>query len=466
MISVAEPEHHRYWAQQRSSYRRSDGILGIAMSFVTPQSQPQSQDTKRRRAHKACVECNRRKVRCDLSTFTGNQHGAVSFVADLVAQDTQSPHYLVPHRVRKHKSPEDLEYHRVKRVFSVPPKEFSQHGYESFNLLLLWSMILVASSFEEHDVLAKAGYTSRKTLKRVAYERAKFLIDNAYNGDQITLIQSVILMSHWHAYAEDRFEAWHWVGIAISLCQTAGLHCRPLRIHLEDGDISPANAQNMEHDLGQLPDAIRNLYFSFDIKRVSRFWCKLVEISLLLGHIVSKSAEQAEITEADLSAIQANTDRATCFAFRRPRVLASSRGEQASNPERIKATEEARTAAVQANSVLEEILSHGLLRYMKSQSISALVPPMQIHLLDCKSSTTTVRVLGANQLRLCIQALAELKETYWAAEFALKLFERTYEQITRQNKRQETNTAPWGNPGSQPGETVSAPPLQVFFNTE
>ncbi|KAF5671388.1 C6 transcription factor [Fusarium denticulatum] len=316
------------------------------MSSATPQSQ--SLGSKRRRGRKACAECNRRKVRCDLADkgmpcsnclndgvtcdipsrkkrstrskaatqsvsegsrpkanpslpivepaplvaeqqandsgedgdnagalaaavqdeasqgneegtiyYTGNEHGAVSFVADLVAGDEQSPHYLVPHKVRKHKSPEDLEYLRTKGVFSVPPKEpcdalictyflhvhpllpildatnfltqFTQHGYESVNLLLLWSMILVAAGFEELDVLAKAGYASRKALKRAAYERAKLLYDNAYDDDQITLIQSVILIGHWHADAEDRFEAWHWTGIAISLCQTAGLHCAPTR---------------------------------------------------------------------------------------------------------------------------------------------------------------------------------------------------------------------------------------------
>ncbi|KAM0558227.1 hypothetical protein ACHAPJ_004912 [Fusarium lateritium] len=586
------------------------------MSSATPQAQ--SHGGKPRRARKACAECSRRKIRCDLAVvglpcskcrndgvvcdipsrkkrtarrkvkpdpvgegsrpatnaslpgvksvpevaeqeaddsgedgdnadalaaamqeetdkgnedgtiyYTGNQHGAVSFVADLVAGDAQSPHYLVPHKVRRHKSPEDLEYFRVKGVFSVPPKEvcnalirtyffhvhpllpildatsfltqFVQHGYESVNLLLFWSMILLAAGFEELDMLAKAGYSSRKALKRVAYERAKLLFDNAYDDDQITLIQSVILIGHWHADAEDRFEAWHWTGIAISLCQTAGLHCaptrsarkspafsesrerlcrriwwtcvyrdrwlsmikgRPLRIRLEDGDISPANIQDTEHDLAQLPNDIKSVYFPFDIERISRFWCKSVEISLLLGTIVLKTAGLAEATEADLSACdwsEEDVDNmhqceklcayhnrllycATCVTFWRARVIPCPKSEQSSDPGRAKATEKARAAAIWSNGVLEEILGHGLLRYMKSQSISALVPPMQIHLLDCKSSTISVRVLGTNRLQFCMQILVELKETYWAAEFALKLFERAYERILRQDSYSATLT--------------------------
>ncbi|KAF5671389.1 C6 transcription factor [Fusarium denticulatum] len=255
---------------------------------------------------------------------------------------------------------------------------------------------------------------------------------------------------------------------------------RPLRIRLEDGDISPASIQDMKHDLTQLPDAIRNLYFPFEIQRICRFWCKLVEISLLLGTIVLKTAGQAEATEDHLSAcgwpeedvdimhpcekMCAYHNRllycATCVAFWRPRVVSSSRGEQQSDSERVKATEKAREAAVRSNGVLESILSHGLLRYMKSQSISALVPPMQIHLLDCKSSTTSVRVLGANRLQLCMQILVELKETYWAAEFALKLFERAYEWILRQSKRGESNASLLGDSRSQPVQILTTPPLQ------
>lgn len=34
-------------------------------------------------------------------------------------------------------------------------------------------------------------------------------------------------MSFWYADSDDRDGAWHWIGIAISLCQTIGLHRNP-----------------------------------------------------------------------------------------------------------------------------------------------------------------------------------------------------------------------------------------------
>ncbi|ODA78058.1 hypothetical protein RJ55_06661 [Drechmeria coniospora] len=52
------------------------------------------------------------------------------------------------------------------------------------------------------------------------YQRAKALYDAGYEKDEITVIQSVFLMSHWFASFKDQYGPWHWNGIAISLSQT------------------------------------------------------------------------------------------------------------------------------------------------------------------------------------------------------------------------------------------------------
>ena len=56
----------------------------------------------------------------------------------------------------------------------------------------------------------------------------KALYDADYEKEKIPLIQSVILLAFWYADCEDRDGSWHWIGIAISLCQTIGLHRNPL----------------------------------------------------------------------------------------------------------------------------------------------------------------------------------------------------------------------------------------------
>lgn len=84
-------------------------------------------------------------------------------------------------------------------------------------------------------------------MKRSLYQRAKVhlaiqpilssakltptqaLYDADYEKDKIPLIQSVLLLAFWYADSDDRDGSWHWIGIAISLCQTIGLHRSPAR---------------------------------------------------------------------------------------------------------------------------------------------------------------------------------------------------------------------------------------------
>ncbi|KAJ4011846.1 hypothetical protein NW752_004245 [Fusarium irregulare] len=72
-----------------------------------------------------------------------------------------------------------------------------------------------------------AGYETRKNMKRAMFSRAKALYDADYERSKIVLIQAVLLMGFWYADTEDRLGPWHWNGIAISLCQTVGLHRQP-----------------------------------------------------------------------------------------------------------------------------------------------------------------------------------------------------------------------------------------------
>src|SRR5690242_1056902 len=60
-----------------------------------------------------------------------------------------------------------------------------------------------------------------------ALMQSQALYDAEYEKNKIILIQAVLLMGFWYADTEDRLGPWHWNGIAISLCQTVGLHRQP-----------------------------------------------------------------------------------------------------------------------------------------------------------------------------------------------------------------------------------------------
>ncbi|KAK5700337.1 hypothetical protein LTR17_023012 [Elasticomyces elasticus] len=181
--------------------------------------------------------------------YTGDKSSALGFLGDICQPNStqRGSHYLVPRTSKKTKGSEDLSYLRSKGAFSLPSKElpdeliclyfrhvhplvpivdaqsflhqYLEHGTQDVNLLLLWSMFFAAAN--------NSGYQTRKAMKRAMYQRAKCLYDSDYEPDQLSLIQSVILLGFWYTDTEDRTGAWHWIGIAISLSQTLGFHRSP-----------------------------------------------------------------------------------------------------------------------------------------------------------------------------------------------------------------------------------------------
>lgn len=56
-------------------------------------------------------------------------------------------------------------------------------------------------------------------------------------------------------------------------------------------------------------------------------------------------------------------------------------------------------------------------------SLTAIITAMQIHLYECRSSRPLVQNLAWSKLEVCMMVVSELRETYWGANFTLKLFE-------------------------------------------
>lgn len=59
-----------------------------------------------------------------------------------------------------------------------------------------------------------------------------------------------------------------------------------------------------------------------------------------------------------------------------------------------------------------------------------MIPAMQIHLFDCKSSSLLLRRVGNHKLDFCMLVLSELRETYWGADFTYLLFERAQKKLS------------------------------------
>ena len=133
-------------------------------------------------------------------------------------------------------------------------------------------------------------------------------------------------MGFWYSDTEDRTGPWHWNGIAISLCQTIGLHrqpnasqnhmralsvsdrrlwrqiwwsCvyreawfsagmgRPMRINLADCNTPMPDAKDSDALLAGVPESMRKKYLPEGTKDLSRLWTELLCLTVSLSNILS-----------------------------------------------------------------------------------------------------------------------------------------------------------------------------------
>ncbi|KAI1049415.1 hypothetical protein LB506_004587 [Fusarium annulatum] len=182
--------------------------------------------------------------------YPGDKRGP-AFVIDICKPQrlTDSNHSFVAMPSLESLQPEEIEFLRWRGCFTLPPQPLQEalikayfhhcHSFEpvldpqelfnayskgQLSLLLLWSVFMCAATFVEESLFLMNLFQYPLTFKRNAFQRAKTLYDADYEKNKITLIQSVFLMGHFYADAEDRLGPWHWNGIAIGLSHTIGLH--------------------------------------------------------------------------------------------------------------------------------------------------------------------------------------------------------------------------------------------------
>ncbi|KAL7274842.1 hypothetical protein RUND412_002240 [Rhizina undulata] len=154
-------------------------------------------------------------------------------------------------------SPEDLEYLWKKGALSLPneplrsellkshfdfahpymplldKKQFmeivrTEDGSKGkISLLLFQAVMFIGSAFVDMESLRAAGFTSRKAARKAFFTKTRLLYDFDHEQDRISLIQALLLMTYWYETPDDQKDTWHWMGVAISLSHTIGLHRNP-----------------------------------------------------------------------------------------------------------------------------------------------------------------------------------------------------------------------------------------------
>lgn len=101
------------------------------------------------------------------------------------------------------------------------------NGVQPISLLLFQAIMFAGVASVNMRYLRAAGYDSRRHARREFFTKTRLLYDFDIEVDRIALIQSLLLMTYWYETPDDQKDSHHWMGIAVSLSHTIGLHRNP-----------------------------------------------------------------------------------------------------------------------------------------------------------------------------------------------------------------------------------------------
>jgi hypothetical protein len=100
-------------------------------------------------------------------------------------------------------------------------------GNQSVSLLLFQAIMFAGVAAADMRFLKAAGFETRRDARRDFFQKTRLLYDFDIEVDRISLIQSLLLMTYWYETPDDQKDSHHWMGIAVSLSHTIGLHRNP-----------------------------------------------------------------------------------------------------------------------------------------------------------------------------------------------------------------------------------------------
>lgn len=225
--------------------------------------------------------------------------------------------------------------------------------------LLLQAVLFMAAGHCETSLLKAAGFKSRSEARLILFKRTKALYDADYEADKVTIVQALFLMSFWWASPMDQKDTWHWLGNAISLALTLGMHRstrlsdmnqrdqrlwkriwwslftedkhaaaalgRPVHIHLRDTDVEPLEEADFDEGEFSGPHA-----FGLQQKVHVLYAVHLSKLSVILERIIEKAPNLSSGNHANNNTLELCEDLLQKWALHLPQelLLSTSRSEE------------------------------------------------------------------------------------------------------------------------------------------
>ncbi|EGO61284.1 hypothetical protein NEUTE1DRAFT_120290 [Neurospora tetrasperma FGSC 2508] len=389
------------------------------------------------------------------------------------------------------------------------------------SLVLYQAVMFAGSNFVDQKYLDAAGLGSRRNARKELFMRTRVLYDCDVEKDRLDLVQALLLMTYWYETPEDQKDTWHWIGVAISLGLTIGIHrnpanlamppaqkklwkriwwcCfmrdrlialgmrRPTRIKDEDFDVPMLEESDFEivelpadnQLLGPNCAVVRNVATQ---RQLARLCIQKARICVAISHMIktqytvlnhdgglpagqttsgttmlfpNKSLNNIqEVQKVDqmleswrlqlpedcqyrplLTEALAEEDQpvavhrtllhmvyhTTVSALHRPHYLTME--QAATQPAQTsliaqQARSKVHHAATMVTRMAEDLLRHGLAKYLPTTAVTVTLPAMTVHLLHSRSPDPELSQQARRDFEVCAKLLLQLRGMYAAAEFA------------------------------------------------
>ncbi|KAH0832823.1 cutinase transcription factor 1 alpha [Fonsecaea pedrosoi] len=352
--------------------------------------------------------------------------------------------------------------------------------------LLLQSVLFMASGHCELSVLLEAGFESRYHARKTFFQRAKALYDNDHEPNKVTVVQAVFLISFWWNGPTDQKDTWHWLGIAISLALTLGMHrstqlsdmkpkdrClwkkiwwslfaedkhaatalgRPVHIRRRDCDVEPLEIGDFDDE----PRVARADIFGRPERVDGLYVIALVELSMIAESIVESSFTAFNATTSDNADMFQSCSQAleqwrsglplelrieytsNCLWTSMLHIAHSwfeivthrSISPQNLSPPSMKTAHcLAMDAANRMVRIVEELLSQSHILHCPIHIVPALFAAMGMQAVDICSGQSILEQLGVVKVRLAMIALRELQSTWPVSGWIFRLFAKIVRRI-------------------------------------
>lgn len=350
------------------------------------------------------------------------------------------------------------------------------------SLLLLQAMLLAGSRVCTNQQLMDANGSSTPAALTF-YKRAKALYDANYEDDRVTIVQSLLLMGwYWEGPEDVTKNVFYWTRVATIVAQGSGMHRsveqsqlsksdkrlwkriwwtlftrdrsvavalgRPCHINLDDSDVEMLTEDDfIEEDNDQPgeypPDPIHVQFFLQYVKL-----CEIMGLVLSQQYsVASKGRRQnaIDLTHSDVALadwlqscpkivywemprhhfwsalLHSNYYTTLCLLHRAHMPPSGSHRfpEDSAYPSRTIAFQ----AAAMITSIIENLSTHGQLRYCPAFVVYSLFSALIMHVYQLRSPVPSIQQVTQDRIRTCMTALKDVSKVWLVGKMVHTLFE-------------------------------------------